>query len=226
LYTDRLFAQVFLFNIRRLVFDLKESTARLPPNACSDETVVTLPETPQPVPSSSSTLLPTLSTSTIYSPELADPLDTRHDDDMDTTLESSSNNINSGSSKSSNKMKTLSDGEQHRLKKRELVSAVMALIISSGNINPGAFESPWLASPLQHGSISYGIRGVNGYISLLAPALDDKQPWTDSSTLTATRLLSIALLSKAIGKLDFCFFHRWDSNFFLFVLRGEQGGVW
>jgi hypothetical protein len=196
-------------------------------------TAITLPETPQPIPSSSSTLLPTLSTSTstIYSPELADPLDTRHDDDMDTTIESSSNNTNtnnnSNSSKSSNKMKILSDGEQHRLKKRELVSAVMSLIISSGNATPGAFESPWLASPLQHGSISYGIRGVNGYISLLAPALNDKQPWTDSSTLTATRLLSIALLSKAIGKLDFCVsFTGGTSTFFLFALRGQHGGVW
>lgn len=194
----------------------------------------TLTETPQPALSSSSTLLPTLSTSssTIYSPELADPLDTRHDDDMDTpeTIESGNNNNNSGSSKSSNKMKILSEGEQHRLKKRELVSAVMFLIISSGNVNPGAFESPWLASPpaspLQHSSISYGIRGVNGYISLSAPALDDKQPWTDSSTLTATRLLSIALLSKAIGKLDLLSLPRWTHSFLSHrQIRGKQGGV-
>ncbi|KAI8342819.1 hypothetical protein BC941DRAFT_368797 [Chlamydoabsidia padenii] len=184
LYTDRLFAQVFLFNVRRLVFDLNESsTIRMPPNAYNESSQ----EVPQPTLSSSSTILPTLSTSTTYSPELADPLDTKHDDDLDTTPKHpttiSTNNKCDGD-------------EQHRLKKRELVSAVMSIIISTGT--QSAFEQPWLSH--DDPSISYGIRGVNGYLSLMAPCLDGKQSWMDSSTLTATRLLSIAFLSEAVDK--------------------------
>ncbi|ORZ11171.1 hypothetical protein BCR42DRAFT_421704 [Absidia repens] len=217
LYTDKLFAQVFLFNIRRLVFDLKDS-GRLPANAYhhhslngSATTTTTTTSAPQPVLSSSSTLLPTLSTSssTRYSPELSDPLDTARDDDMDTTTATTTtsnskpthNRKKSGGFNNHNENK-----EQYLLKKRELVSVVMSIIVSSGAAatSQGPFEKLW---PLCHGTgssgnsgISDGIRGVNGYLSLTAPTPDEKQPWTDSSTLTATRLLSMAFLMKAVDK--------------------------
>ncbi|KAI8080052.1 uncharacterized protein BX664DRAFT_286560 [Halteromyces radiatus] len=208
LYTDTLFAQVFIFNIRRLVYDLLDSSqSTLPPNAYTghslDGSSSSTATRPQPMISLSTSAFPSLSTSTssTFGPDLTDPLDTKHDDDMD-TITASNNNIFSSSqqttqrdhsddllSNSDGKKRTFNNKDQQRIKKRELVSAVMSVLVSPSMNNNDEFH------PSAHG-ISYGIRGANGYLSLVAPSQNDRQPWTLSSTLTASRLLSIALLSQ------------------------------
>ncbi|KAI7901630.1 uncharacterized protein BX663DRAFT_99571 [Cokeromyces recurvatus] len=49
-----------------------------------------------------------------------------------------------------------------------------------------------------HPNISFGLKGANGNLSILAPLKNEKEAWTISASMTANRLLSIALLAKAI----------------------------
>lgn len=44
----------------------------------------------------------------------------------------------------------------------------------------------------------YVISSANGNLSILAPLKNEREAWTVSSSMTANRLLSIALLAKAV----------------------------
>ncbi|KAG1455984.1 hypothetical protein G6F46_007924 [Rhizopus delemar] len=85
-------------------------------------------------------------------------------------------------------------------KKIELIATVVS-VITSWNINE-AFEvlcsrSVKLTKEFSS-NISYGLKGANGNLSILAPVKHEREIWTISSSLTAIRLLSISLLAKVV----------------------------
>ncbi|KAI8388613.1 uncharacterized protein BYT42DRAFT_241066 [Radiomyces spectabilis] len=85
-------------------------------------------------------------------------------------------------------------------RKLELVSSIISSVMS-WHVSE-AFEdicrktvSP---SVITDAHLSYGIKGTNGNLSILAPMKDEKEAWKVSISMTASRLLTIALLGKAI----------------------------
>ncbi|RCH93476.1 hypothetical protein CU098_005860 [Rhizopus stolonifer] len=82
----------------------------------------------------------------------------------------------------------------------ELITSLVS-IITSWDINE-AFEAlcSQFVEPKRKVShnISYGLKGSNGNLSIIAPVKHERDAWTISSSLSATRLLSISLLSKVI----------------------------
>lgn len=82
----------------------------------------------------------------------------------------------------------------------ELIASLVS-IITSWDINE-AFEAlcSQFVEPKRKVShnISYGLKGSNGNLSIIAPVKHERDAWTISSSLSATRLLSISLLSKVI----------------------------
>ncbi|KAI9307901.1 hypothetical protein BJ944DRAFT_261192 [Cunninghamella echinulata] len=218
LYTNKLFAQVYHLNIRKLVHELQdhpnviEQGGRytdcvrplMPSVSTSSYDVNVSYSSPSPSQTSNNNMnhrQPSRSSSTVGS----DPLDSKQEDDMDEHHHHHHNhhqlNNNNKNSKDNVKSQPKQQNHDHRLKKKELVSTIMSILISAG-IEP-AFEQQcqenWILTH-QHEKnqmasfISYGIRGVNGYLTLVAPTTDEPSTWSLSPTLTATRLIAIALL--------------------------------
>ncbi|KAG0174802.1 hypothetical protein DFQ30_002724 [Apophysomyces sp. BC1015] len=175
------FAHVFVFNIRRLVndvytnFSADSSTEQGPPTVL------------QPSISSSSfdAVVPELLS---FRPDKDDPLD--HHQIEDSLL--------------ANGTKAVDPGCEWKEKRLELIAAVVSAVVS-WNISE-AFEvicrRPLSLSKDAGKTISYGLKGANGNLSILAPSSDEKEAWKLSPSMTALRLLSIALLSKAIIYLE------------------------
>ncbi|KAI9472282.1 MAG: hypothetical protein EXX96DRAFT_597308 [Benjaminiella poitrasii] len=89
--------------------------------------------------------------------------------------------------------------EEVRDKRIELMSAIMS-IVNSWHISEALEDicSKTLSlTKNTHPNISFGLKGANGNLSILAPLNNEKEAWTISSSMTANRLLSIALLAKA-----------------------------
>ncbi|KAI8081076.1 hypothetical protein BDF21DRAFT_438385 [Thamnidium elegans] len=90
--------------------------------------------------------------------------------------------------------------EEIREKRMELITAVVSTI-ASWDISEAFEEVCCKSLRLSKGispNISYGLKGANGNLSILAPLKNERVAWTISPSMTATRLLSIALLAKAI----------------------------
>ncbi|KAG1156532.1 hypothetical protein G6F37_007520 [Rhizopus arrhizus] len=90
---------------------------------------------------------------------------------------------------------------QDMLEKKVELIATLVSVITSWNINE-AFEvlcsrSVKLTKKFSS-NISYGLKGANGNLSILAPVKHEREIWTISSSLTAIRLLSISLLAKVV----------------------------
>ncbi|CAO3619841.1 unnamed protein product [Cunninghamella blakesleeana] len=224
LYTNKLFAQVYHLNIRKLVYELQEHSNSLvqggrytdslrpmmPSVSTSSYDVTVSHSSPSPSSTNSTKInnnqLPSRSSSTIGS----DPLDSRQEDDMDEHHHHHHHhNINSALNKNKSRNKNSQkeyhqhkQPQDHHLKKKELVSTIMSVLLTMGiekNFEQRCQEQ-WILTPSSYeknqiGSfISYGIRGVNGYLTLVTPTSDEKSIWSLSPTLTATRLLATALL--------------------------------
>ncbi|KAI9489850.1 hypothetical protein BDB00DRAFT_595478 [Zychaea mexicana] len=178
-----LFSHVFTFNIRRVVHDLYAKYERTRGQDLGD---LAVPPTPQQSTSSTSydAVVPDI---TAFRPDKDDPLDvvSQPEDEVD----------------NANK-KLFTDKRSTDLRKRlELVSAIVAASVS-WNVSE-AFENICsrtltLQRNSSHSNISYGLKGANGYLSILAPLDEEKSAWTVSPEMTASRLLSVALLAKAI----------------------------
>ncbi|KAI8142674.1 hypothetical protein BJV82DRAFT_613847 [Fennellomyces sp. T-0311] len=181
LQTSILFGHVFSFNIRRVVHDLYAKYEKTRGQDLGDFVV---PPTPQQSTSFTSydAVVPDI---TAFRPDKDDPLDVMSQPEDDESTK-----------------KLFKDKRGTDLRKRlELVSAIIAASIS-WNVSE-AFETIcsrtlMLQKHSYYENISYGIKGANGYISLLAPLNDEKDAWNISPDMTATRLLSVALLAKAI----------------------------
>ncbi|ORX52846.1 WD40 repeat-like protein [Hesseltinella vesiculosa] len=199
MFTKSLMAQVFTVNIRRLAFELKQpneayakqlqivpsmSTSSMDTHS-ANATVPIL--SPPPQPSSSSLFIASMSSpntnASHYAPEKLDPLDIRLDDDLD--------NAQIGSKRN-----------DHRLAKRELGSAVMSALLTKG-IEPSLeshCQQQWMMpdEPSRQSGLSFAIKGPQSYMSMLVPTQDQRQSWSNSATVTAMRLLSIAFLMDAV----------------------------
>ncbi|KAI7852315.1 hypothetical protein BDC45DRAFT_444103 [Circinella umbellata] len=186
-----LFSHVFTFNIRRVVHDLYARYERTRGQGgttggllLGNDLVVPSP-TPQQSTSSTSydAVVPDITT---FRPDKDDPLDIMSQPEDDDT----------------NHKKRLKDKRNTDLQKRlELVSAIIATSIS-WNVSE-AFENICsrtltLQKHCCYENINFGLKGVNGYLSLLAPLEDEKDAWKISPDMTASRLLSVAHLAKAI----------------------------
>ncbi|KAI8333783.1 hypothetical protein EDC96DRAFT_17952 [Choanephora cucurbitarum] len=168
-HTSTSIAQVFTVNIRRIVHDIYTRMSHLATeNASQDNTIH--PILKASLLSNFDAVVPDILT---FRPDKDDPLD------------------NVEESKQPNALNE---------RKIELIKAVMSVIVS-WHVSE-AFEqicSSSLDLPKQsHPNISYGLKGANGNVSVLAPLKNERQAWTISPSMTAIRLLSIALLGKAI----------------------------
>ncbi|KAI8071523.1 hypothetical protein BC940DRAFT_293069 [Gongronella butleri] len=209
MYTSTLVAQVFHINVRRLCHELRlpgasdvytnarqayqqqqqhqQQQHQMVPSmsASSADTSVTAQLLSSPLPPSSSLFMPSVSLSSPssqqYMPDKSDPLDIRLDDDLDTAH---------------------AIKNDHALKKRELASAIMSILLSLGV--ESQFEShckqQWImdADAANRAPVAFGIRGPQNYLSLVVPTTDHWQSWATSSTVTAMRLLAIAFLMDAV----------------------------
>ncbi|KAI8979974.1 hypothetical protein BDB01DRAFT_837012 [Pilobolus umbonatus] len=177
LQTSETFAQVFTFNIRRLVHDIYTRVSLLSQNNEQDDSMHPILQASMSA-SSFDAVVPDILT---FRPDKDDPLDVKED-------QMANNHSNS-------EMK-----EQIRDKRMELVTAVMSVILS-WNISE-AFEKLCMDTldikQDINKNISYGLKGANGNLSILAPLKSERCSWMISPSMTATRLLSIALLAKAV----------------------------
>ncbi|KAL0075327.1 hypothetical protein J3Q64DRAFT_1878598 [Phycomyces blakesleeanus] len=95
------------------------------------------------------------------------------------------------------KRKAKAEWRERRL---ELISAVMTVTMS-WQVNEALEDvcKKALNKTSYNGhTVSNGIRSTNGYLSLLPPLDDEKEYWKISPSMTGVRLLSIALLAKAM----------------------------
>ncbi|KAI9278936.1 hypothetical protein BDA99DRAFT_429218 [Phascolomyces articulosus] len=183
-----LFSHVFTFNIRRVVHDLYAKYERIRGQNLAGDLIVP-PPNPQQSTSSTSydAVVPDITT---FRPDKDDPLDIMSQPEDD------------DSNKNNSHQKMVKDKRSTDLRKRlELVSAIIAASIS-WNVSE-AFENICsrtltLQKHCYYDNISYGLKGANGYLSILAPLDDEKDAWKISTDLTASRLLSVAHLAKAI----------------------------
>ncbi|KAI9314144.1 hypothetical protein BX666DRAFT_1970762 [Dichotomocladium elegans] len=173
MHTSTHFAHVFTFNIRRLVHELYARYEKM-----SDRGIAVPPVPQQSVSATSFDAIV---------PEVVTPFGTPvRDDPLDDA------NLDDGSI----------NGSGSELKKAlELIAAVMDASIS-WNVSQ-AFEDAcsailYLQKFTDHPSITYGLKGANGNLSILAPMVDKAEAWKVSQVMTASRLLAIALLAKAI----------------------------
>ncbi|KAG2228566.1 hypothetical protein INT48_008735 [Thamnidium elegans] len=178
LHTSKSFAQVFTFNIRRLVHELYTRVSQISQEG--DQLVL------KPSMSSSSfdAVVPDILT---FRPDKDDPLDLSGDQNV-SLREEMSNKTNA------------KKFEEIREKRMELITAVVSTI-ASWDISEAFEEVCCKSLRLSKGispNISYGLKGANGNLSILAPLKNERVAWTISPSMTATRLLSIALLAKAI----------------------------
>lgn len=186
LHTKTNFAQVFTFNIRRLVHDLYTRASILN----QDDSQLAQDSSIHPIlkasmsSSSFDAVVPDILT---FRPDKDDPLDVSGDQNMEEEEIDASK-------------KNCKKSEDQRQKRLELVAAVVSTI-ASWNISE-AFEQICCKSlnlsKQTSPNISFGLKGANGNLSILAPLKSEKLAWTISPSMTANRLLSIALLAKAI----------------------------
>ncbi|KAI8637841.1 hypothetical protein BD408DRAFT_374442 [Parasitella parasitica] len=186
LHTKTSFAQVFTFNIRRLVHDLYTRASILE----QDDSQSAIDPSIHPIlkasmsSSSFDAVVPDILT---FRPDKDDPLDVSGDQNME----------DEGADTSKIAKKKNQDQRQKRI---ELITAVVS-IIASWNISE-AFEQICCKSldlsRQTNPNISFGLKGANGNLSILAPLKNEQYAWTISPSMTANRLLSIALLAKAI----------------------------
>ncbi|GAN10288.1 conserved hypothetical protein [Mucor ambiguus] len=186
LHTKTNFAQVFTFNIRRLVHDLYTRASILN----QDDSQLAQDPSIHPIlkasmsSSSFDAVVPDILT---FRPDKDDPLDVSNDQHSE---EEEIDAIK-------NKHKKNNEQRQKRI---ELITAVVSTI-ASWNISE-AFEhiccQALHLTKHTNPNISFGLKGANGNLSLLAPLKSERSAWTISPSMTANRLLSIALLAKAI----------------------------
>ncbi|CAO3613085.1 unnamed protein product [Mucor hiemalis] len=184
LHTSNSFAQVFTFNIRRLVHDLYSKVSLL---AGTKDNRSAYPILKPSVSSSSyDAVVPDTLT---FRPDKDDPLDI-----------SSDQHVGLGEDVTSDNEYGTRNRKELRDKKMELIAAVVSTI-ASWNINEAFEEICCNSLKLSKGinsNISFGLKGANGNLSILAPLKSEREAWTVSSSMTANRLLSIALLAKAV----------------------------
>ncbi|KAL7324428.1 hypothetical protein PS15p_209621 [Mucor circinelloides] len=186
LHTKTNFAQVFTFNIRRLVHDLYTRASIL----SQDDSQLAQDPSIHPIlkasmsSSSFDAVVPDILT---FRPDKDDPLDVSGDQHLE---EEELDAIKKEHKKN----------EEQRQKRIELITAVVSTI-ASWNISE-AFEhiccETLHLTKQANPNISFGLKGANGNLSILAPLKSERSAWTISPSMTANRLLSIALLAKAI----------------------------
>ncbi|KAI9027633.1 hypothetical protein CLU79DRAFT_587740 [Phycomyces nitens] len=176
--TKEIYAHVFTFNIRRLVHDLYTHLVNNPVRETSNGLLI-----PPPLkPSVSTKSFDSVPEILAFKPDKDDPMDSYIDD---------------SNPSASAKRKAKAEWREKRL---ELIAAVMTVTMS-WQVNEALEDvcKRALNKSLYNGhTVSNGIRSTNGYLSLLPPLNDEKDSWKVSPSMTAVRLLSIALLAKAM----------------------------
>ncbi|PHZ09781.1 WD40 repeat-like protein [Rhizopus microsporus ATCC 52813] len=166
------FAQVFIFSIRRLVHDIYTRLSILNVHEQNNQIHPVLKASVSTSSSAFDAVVPDILS---FRPDKDDPLDI-HDGHQP------------------------KHDEELKEKKIELMTAIIS-IIASWNINE-AFEllcnQTLNLSKQVNQNISYGIKGTNGNLSVVAPLKHEREAWTISPSVTAVRLLSISLLAKVV----------------------------
>ncbi|KAI7871474.1 hypothetical protein BDF14DRAFT_1761428 [Spinellus fusiger] len=173
--TKKIFAHIFTFNMRRLVHDVY---THLPSLTTREVSGFLAPLA----------LKPSLSGKSVDS-IIHEPLLLKFDkeDPLDSTFDT--HNISKQKAK-----------VEWREKRLELISIVITTAMSwyISEALEDVCRKTLNVTPNKDNCLNHGLRGANGYFSLLAPLEDEKDAWKISPSMTAIRLLSIALLSKAI----------------------------
>ncbi|KAI8970454.1 hypothetical protein BDF20DRAFT_891371 [Mycotypha africana] len=184
LHTSTSFAQVFTFNIRRLIHDLFTRV-----------TIMNQGVSNQHQDSSMHPILKASISSSSFDQVVPDILTFKPDKDDPLDLSEENQHLNT-----SNTDNTSRKSEEARVKRIELITAILS-IIASWNISEGLEEMCFKYLTINEDikpNISFGLKGANGNLSIMAPLKNERIAWTISPSMTATRLLSIALLAKTV----------------------------